>query len=66
MTATEWRISASIERPDGYRVEVYITAPDYKDVVEQSEVAQMAAAHAMGVKTRIDSHDRFRAANEAF
>lgn len=62
----EWRFTASIESPDGYHVQVILTVPDYKDVVEQSEVAQMAAANAIGIRTRIQSKDRARAARDMF
>ena len=62
----EWRFTAAIERPDGYHVQVILTVPDYKDVVEQSEVAQMAAANALAVHTRIQNKDRARAARDAF
>lgn len=62
----EWRFTSTIERPDGYRIEVDITVPDYKDAAEQSEVAQMAAVYALGVRTRIETKDRERAAKEAF
>lgn len=51
-----WRFEASIERPDGYRVQVYLTVPEYRDVIEQSEVAQMAAASAMKVRSRIPDY----------
>jgi len=48
----EWRFTATIERPDGYHVQVILTVPDYPDAVEQSEVAQMAAANALAIQTR--------------
>ena len=61
----EWRFTATIERPDGWRIEVDITVPDYKDAGEQSEVAQMAASQALGVRTRLERDARGRAEKEA-
>lgn len=52
---SEWRFTSTIERPDGMRVEVDITVPEgvaTKDVLDQSEIAQMAADAVFRVRSR--------------
>lgn len=51
---SEWIFTSSITKPDGHRIEVTVAIPEdiaTNDVLEQSEVAQMAAVRAFQIRT---------------
>jgi hypothetical protein len=51
----EWTFTCNIQQPDGVRAECVIYVPEtaeYHDVLEVSEVAQMAAVSALGILRR--------------
>lgn len=64
--------AATIDLPDGRRINVSIDVPgdhastrEWPDFAEHSEIAQMAASHALGVMRRADESRARRARRAA-